>query len=630
MSTTTLQDEVAFISGVNADGTLPLYCYAAWNPDTNPADYSGGYTLSMKWGTTTAGTPSGTVYYYFDPKSNWTTAEKSWLAAGLALWSAVANITFVSTALPSQAQITFVRGTDGGAATTPGYTEGSGAGLTGGTKLLAMTSASISIDTSVDGFGPIDGNFATGGGYPTMTFIHEEGHAIGLGHAGPYNSTVDEATQQFSVYDNYLYSIMSYIDPRTASAKYYSQYAVTGTSWGRSADGSLRVPTTWMPLDILAAQSLYGLPVTTPLSGGQVFGFHCNVSGAIEPFFDFTKNTTPVITLWDLGTGNTFDISGFSTAANVNLNAGTYSSVDGLTNNIAIAYSTAIDKLVCGSGSTTVVCNADGDEIDAGAGTDTLSGGAGSDLFVFAGSFAAADQINGGSGTDKLYLHGNYAGSHAVVLGPTTLVSVERIGLSGGHSYTLTTNDATVAAGGKLTVDGTKLLAGNVLSFNGSAETNGRFVLYGGAGNDTLVGGAGNDTLQGGGGADALTGGSGRDTFVYTSASDSTGAAYDTISGFDLASDKIDLWFTVAKTDTWLKTGALSTSTFDTDLHTDLSGHLTAYGAILFTPNSGGLSGKTFLIIDSNGVAGYQAGSDLVIRLSNLSHSSSLALPTFT
>src|SRR5262245_51078632 len=42
-----LNDEVAFISNVNADGTLALDSYGAWNPGTIPADYSGGYTIAM-------------------------------------------------------------------------------------------------------------------------------------------------------------------------------------------------------------------------------------------------------------------------------------------------------------------------------------------------------------------------------------------------------------------------------------------------------------------------------------------------------------------------------------------------------------------------------------------------------
>ena len=114
-----LDDEVSFISGVSSDGTLELDSYAAWNPDTIPADYSGGYTNAYKWGGSTAGTAGGTVYYYYDPASNWTSTEKQFLAAGLALWSDIANISFVLTATPSQAGITFKRGSDRESFTQP-------------------------------------------------------------------------------------------------------------------------------------------------------------------------------------------------------------------------------------------------------------------------------------------------------------------------------------------------------------------------------------------------------------------------------------------------------------------------------------------------------------------------------
>jgi len=137
---------------------------------------------------------------------------------------------------------------------------------------------------------------------------------------------------------------MSYIEPTDSSAKYYGSYTVTGTDWQGND------PTTWMPLDILAAQQLYGVAKATPLSGGQVFGFNCNVSGVTEQFFDFTINKTPVITVWDAGTGNTLDLSGYSTTATVNLNAGAYSSFAGMTNNMAIAYGTAIDTVIGTSG----------------------------------------------------------------------------------------------------------------------------------------------------------------------------------------------------------------------------------------------------------------------------------------
>ena len=243
MPTPSLAQEVAFISGVNADGTLPLYAFSSWTPGTNPADYSGGYTNSAKWGGTssgsTANTPGGTVDYYFSPASNWTATEQSCFEAGLALWSAVCNISFVQTTNSAQAQITFTRGSNGGAETSQQEVGSSSAGKTGGSLLFEMTSATVSIDTSVAGYGPINGSFTQYGGYAWETLIHEEGHSIGLGHAGPYDATVAPSTQQFSPYNSRLWSIMSYISPTTTSAEYYNQYPVTGTKWGSENSDNL-------------------------------------------------------------------------------------------------------------------------------------------------------------------------------------------------------------------------------------------------------------------------------------------------------------------------------------------------------------------------------------------------------
>jgi Ca2+-binding RTX toxin-like protein len=583
-----LSAEVAFISNIKADGTLAFYAYDAWNYD-QPATYTGGYTLAAKWGANTAGTAGGIVSYYFSPTSRWTSVEKKWLAADLAMWSAVCNISFAAATSSQTAQIVFVRGKDGGAATTPDYPDNINAGLTGGRILYQLSKATISIDTSVPGFGPIDGSFSEFGGYALLTVLHEEGHAIGLGHAGPYNGDVKEAKQQYSAYDSMLWSVMSYIDPQAPTAKYYSQYPVTGTNWGVSADGYSNAPTTWMPLDILAAQRLYGLPTSTPLSGGQTFGFNCNISGSIEPYFDFTINTTPVITIWDKGTGNTLDLSGFSAASSVNLNPGTFSSCDGLTNNICIAYNTSINTFIGGSGSDTVIGNNGSDSIVTGSGNDTLNLGA---------YLTAADRIDGGAGSDTLDLNGNYGAG--VTFNSATVKNVDKIVLAAGHSYTLTTNNATVAAGQTLTINGSALSASNVLTFNGAAETDGHFIIIGGKG------------------ADNLTGGALSDTFTYSSAAQSTSTHYDTINDFNFSADVFDtpgVAGTITGINTALNTGTLSTASFDTNLTTAMASHLTAHHAILFKPNAGTLSGATFLVVDLNGVAGYQAGADLVIRL---------------
>jgi Ca2+-binding RTX toxin-like protein len=391
-------DEVAFVAGVYADGTLPLNAYSAWNGD-NPATYTGGFTDTAKWGAPTAQTPGGAIRFFFTPSSNWSPTEKQFLSGGLAMWSDVANISFTETTNAAQAQIVFTRGSNGSAATSPQTSDPSGnGGHTGGSILLTMTKATISIDTSGNGFGPIDGTFTTQGGYPIMTFLHEEGHAIGLGHAGPYNGNVDVTSQQFSPYDTRLWSIMSYIEPRQTTAEYYSQYPVTGTNWTVGPSGFRSDPTGLMPLDILAAQQLYGAPASTPLSGGQTFGFNSNIAGPSGMFFDFTQNTFPILTLFDMGANNTLDLSGFSQAATVNLNPGTFSSCDGMVNNLGIAFGTAIDTLIGGSGADSVTANNDGDRLSGRGGNDTLLGGTGSDTAVFSGTRADYQATDFGSG----------------------------------------------------------------------------------------------------------------------------------------------------------------------------------------------------------------------------------------
>jgi Ca2+-binding RTX toxin-like protein len=164
-------------------------------------------------------------------------------------------------------------------------------------------------------------------------------------------------------------------------------------------------------------------------------------------------------------------------------------------------------------GSDTIRGSAGPDRILAGSGNDflylqdggndTASGGGGNDFFIYGASLIAADSNDGGAGSDAVLLQGDYSGG--VTLGAGALVNVEgllfasgsdtRFGDAGGHSYSynVTTIDANVAAGQKLTVTASLLLAGENFTFNGSAETDGTFLVYGGKGRDDVTGGHGND-----------------------------------------------------------------------------------------------------------------------------------------
>jgi Ca2+-binding RTX toxin-like protein len=185
-----------------------------------------------------------------------------------------------------------------------------------------------------------------------------------------------------------------------------------------------------------------------------------------------------------------------------------------------------------------------------GGGTDTLTGGSMTDIFYFGenGQFGASDVVNGGAGIDQLGLRGNYT----IVFGAGQLTGIESIGLVSAqdtrfgalgstYNYNLTLNDANLASGVLMTVDGAALRGGETLTFNGSAETDGLFRIFGGQGNDVITTGAGNDILQGGRGADDMTGGAGADSFRYLATADSPMGPSDRIFGFEGGIDKIDL-----------------------------------------------------------------------------------------
>ncbi|MGH6871366.1 MAG: M10 family metallopeptidase C-terminal domain-containing protein [Rhizomicrobium sp.] len=609
--------ETAFISGADSSGDVVGTSYWTWN-NNNPATYA-TRSNAHKWGSATSGTTGGTIHYYFDTASSWTATEKAQMTACINLWSDLANIHFVSTTNSAAADITFHRGSDGQAVTPASWSGGGSAGVVGGSSLWSLTSAEVSIDTSVPGFGPMDGDFQSIGGYVWMTIEHELGHAIGLGHGGAYNGAVDSSTQQYSAFDSRLWSIMSYIDPDDSSAKYYSQYAVTGTDWGTATDGYGNVPTTPMMLDILAIQGLYGAPTTTVFSGGQVFGFHCNIADAtIEPFYDFTKNVNPVVTIWDAGSGNTLDLSGFTQAATIDLNPGAFSSCNGQVNNIGIAYNTEVDTADGGKGSDTFIAN---------AGSDRFNGGGGNDTFDFGATFTALDHVNGGGGPKNvLVLDGDYSAN--VAFKNATMANIQTVVLTAGHNYTLTPAGANLAAGQTLQIDGHLLGTSDVLTYNGVKELDGNLNLRGGAGNDVLTAGSGDDFLTGGHGADRMKGGPGSDTFIYARVSDSASTTHDNILDFDFSSDKIDLWFTVSSVLPAINGGALSSGSFDSDLATALTS-LTSHKAVLFNPDSGNLAGHTILVVDVNGTAGYQAGADFVIDLNHPTHSASFSAGTF-
>lgn len=345
------------------------------------------------------------------------------------------------------------------------------------------------------------------GAYGLITMVHEIGHALGLSHPGLYNAgsgrTITYANSAVFAQDNRQYTVMSY----------FGGY-LPGSGWKQ--DGtylSYIYPQTPMVYDIAALQSLYGIDTTTR-TGNTTYGFHCNLASS-DPelkIYDFNQNHTPIFTIWDAGGTDTLDCSGYTGNQIINLTPGSYSSVDGMTQNVAVAFNCSIENAIGGAGNDTIT----------GAGSGTLSGGAGADVFfITAGTEIITDL---GYGADSLSVS---AGATAIATAADNFTATSGTTNSGiasinanGHSVNLS-------------------LAGGA---NGWTITNSStlgVVLTGSSRNDTIIGGSGNDTINGAGGNDLLTGGAGADTFTI-----SKGIASIT----DLGNGADSLWVSVGAT----------------------------------------------------------------------------------
>ncbi|HZF95999.1 MAG TPA: Ig-like domain-containing protein [Allosphingosinicella sp.] len=161
-------------------------------------------------------------------------------------------------------------------------------------------------------------------------------------------------------------------------------------------------------------------------------------------------------------------------------------------------------------------------------GNDTVNGLGSRDVFYFGDAFTAEDKVNGGGNSDIVILQGNYAA-------PTSIGSITNLGqlgsislfsssndlyggaTAGPNDYNLVATNDTVAAGLTLKINATGLQADEDLTFDGSAELDGSFQIYGGQGTDHVTGGAmgdnfvftsgtwgASDRVAGGGGYDVL------------------------------------------------------------------------------------------------------------------------------
>ncbi|WP_430396846.1 phage head spike fiber domain-containing protein [Ferrovibrio sp.] len=426
-----------------------------------------------------------------DGLTSFSTAQRNAVAAIFALYAEVANVTFVQQSFNtnSKKNIEFVNNNQYGSAGYAFYPNESDLGVNVG--------GDVFID---NGYAAPNTQGTALQKYSYLVLMHEIGHALGLKHPGNYNGSLGGGEPPYlpSYMDSNQYTVMSYYD--------HPSYAYTWLNY--------ETPLTPMLLDVAALQLIYGANTTTR-SGNTVYD--------LANWFAYDS----IRTIWDAGGVDSFDLTGLSTDATINLNPGTFSTINTLgQNNIAIAYGATIENAIGGSGNDLII---------ASALANVLNGGAGSDTVSYSASNAGV-QVNLSTGTNS---GGNAAGD--------TFVSIENVTGSAFNDVITGSNNASLSHVfyGE---DGDDIFY----------ATNGRETFHGGAGfdwvsyanatagatviNGAMAGAAAGDMIwndieriTGTAFADIIDGGleiyaGGGDDLVYASLYNDGGAGFDTLN----------------------------------------------------------------------------------------------------
>lgn len=383
------------------------------------------------------------------------------------------------------------------------------------------------------------------GNYAWHTMIHELGHSLGLKHGhetgGPGNTSVP------AQYNSIEFTVMTYA----------SFIGDTGSGYDYETFGA---PQTYMMIDILALQTMYGADFTIN-SGNTTYTWdpntgdsYINGSLAIDPGANRVFST-----IWDGNGTDTYDLSNYSTDARIDLRPGESSTLSdtqlaflGGGPNGGFARGNVFNAFQFNSDSRSLIENAKGgsgndkltgndianvlngnggdDTFDGNGGVDEVKGNGGNDTFKM-DSGDGIDNFNGGSGNDTIDFTG--LGGNFVVVN----LNAETWDFLGGGGI----------LGDAINVENILGTAGNddLFGNNRSNKLSGRLgddFLRGGGGGDKLNGNDGDDTLRGFDGTDILSGGIGKDTlyggldrdrFVFSSLNASSVA----LSGRDVITD---------------------------------------------------------------------------------------------
>ena len=194
-----------------------------------------------------------------------TEAGKQLARWALEAWTNVTGIIFKFVA-DDNAHITFDDNEDGGSG---GPTSTVSDGIIVSSHVNVSADYNIKFGTTIDS-------------YTFFVYVHEIGHALGLGHSGPYSGIdIVYGVDNIFLNDTWQVSLMSY--------------------FGKINNASFASPVTPMIADIIAIQNLYGVPDNINI-GDTIYGYQSNLDGYLGEFFKLwtiDKNPFSSIVLGD-------------------------------------------------------------------------------------------------------------------------------------------------------------------------------------------------------------------------------------------------------------------------------------------------------------------------------------------